>query len=145
MRKTNQERRSVTAGGIGWALAAAVGMLAALASGTADARGGYGHFGDNFCSATTKVLAQSCKSEAQDDYYRAKALCLNVGNADDRKECIFEASRDRLDHYATCREQRSARGNLCAALGEARYEPIFEADAFDDDFENLTLPNRTSR
>ncbi len=94
-----------------------------------------------FCSATVSAQFTSCQNEVTDDFFKAKAICINVSDEDERDDCFDEAETQRKEGFQLCREQRGARKELCAALGEARYDPDFDPALFDDDFSNLTNPN----
>jgi hypothetical protein len=125
----------------GFAITALLGLMLIAGAARAGDHGGDDAPGGRFCTATTVTMAISCEAEAKDDFFRSKALCINLGEADERAECLLDAQRDRREHRQTCRDQRAARRELCGALGEARYEPDFDPEAFDDDFDDLTNPN----
>jgi hypothetical protein len=94
------------------------------------------------CSTTTGLAAQSCDFEVIDDYYKALAICTNESNARDREQCTADAQDARRQGNRDCRDQRDARRELCRVLGEGRYDPDFDEKDFDDDFDDLTRPNR---
>lgn len=102
---------------------------------------GFAQSNGRFCSATARALFLSCQNEVTDDFFKAKAICLNVSDEDERDDCFDEAETQRKEGDQLCRKQRGARKELCAALGEARYDPDFDPALFDDDFTNLTNPN----
>lgn len=127
-----------------WVLAVALVLGCSVAISAARASDGDDDdeaHGGRFCTATTVALSLSCRNEAKDDFFRAKALCINLGEANERAECLAEAMRAGFEANETCREQRAARRELCAALGEGRYDPDFDPEEFDDDFENPSQPN----
>lgn len=97
--------------------------------------------GGGFCTATAEAQESSCGLEVRDDYFKARAICINVLDQDPREDCFEEATDDRRAGDRLCREQRVARRQLCAAIGEARYDPDFDPAKFDHDFTNLTSPN----
>jgi hypothetical protein len=97
--------------------------------------------GPNFCSATAAAELSACKHEAAADAANAKALCTNVADADDRDECNDDAKEDQKEALALCAEQRDARGDVCDALGEDRYDPDFDPRDFIDDFAHPRSPN----
>jgi hypothetical protein len=99
-----------------------------------DRRGGY-------CSQTARLLYSSCKNEAQDDYFQARAICLNVSDNAERAQCNSEASAARNETRQLCRDQRTARIEVCQAIGEDRYEPDFDPALFESDFANPTTIN----
>jgi len=102
-----------------------------------DDRGGRG----GVCSQTAKLLFRSCGFEAQDDFFKAQAICLNVSDQAEREECFADAAADRSEGRQLCGEQRTGRLDTCKSLGENRYDPDFDPADFDTDFTNLTQPN----
>ncbi len=96
----------------------------------------------NFCTDTTRALRDACKHEVSDDFLKAKAICINVSDQQEREACLAEARTERADGNKLCGEQRMARRELCLALGEDRYDPDFDPANFDSDFGSLTNPNR---
>jgi len=94
-----------------------------------------------FCSATATAQLAACGSEVADDFFLATAICTNLSDAVERRECTSAAKADSKEGSLLCRDQRDARRELCAELGEERYDPDFAPAKFDDDFTNLTHPN----
>ncbi len=94
-----------------------------------------------FCSDTANVQYAACGSEVLDDFFIATAICNNVSDADERRGCVADSRSESRESGALCREQRDARRELCAELGEDRYDPDFDPALFDSDFTNLTNPN----
>lgn len=95
-----------------------------------------------FCSQTANLLFHACRTEAQDDFFKAQAICLNVSDKAEREECFADAAADRSEGRQLCGEQRTGRLDTCKSLGENRYDPDFDPALFDNDFANLTNPNR---
>jgi hypothetical protein len=91
-----------------------------------------GHRGGRFCSATARTLFQACGNGLKDDFFVAKAKCINISNKNERTECLIEAKAAREEGNQTCREQRDGRLAACELLGEGRYEPDFNPARFDD-------------
>ena len=75
-------------------------------------------------SANAQFVA--CGGEVLDDFFTATAICTNISDAAERAECTSEARNDSKEGNLLCREQRDARRELCAELGEARYEPDWD-------------------
>jgi hypothetical protein len=94
-----------------------------------------------FCSATTTVQLEACQSQVNADFFTAKALCMNVVVDAERRACFRDAQAARRDGSKLCREQRRAREDVCAAIGQARYDANFDPMLFDHDFRKLTHPN----
>ena len=94
-----------------------------------------------FCSQTASLLLLSCGKEAEDDLFKAQAICLNVSNKTERAQCFADATVARNKAYPLCNAQRFARLQACRTLGEGRYDPNFDPALFDTDFTHLTKPN----
>jgi len=93
------------------------------------------------CSSTAGAVFVSCKDGADADYKLAVGKCINIGDTRARSLCYAEAKDARDEARQLCREQRKARLDVCASLGEGRYEPDFDPALFDTDFGDLTKPN----
>ncbi len=94
-----------------------------------------------YCSATTAAVYEACLDEARADYKLEVGKCLNIVLNQARANCLADAQDARDEGIALCKAQRVLRRNICAALGEARYEPNFDPARFDQDLGNLTNPN----
>ena len=128
--------RSETAGGGLFALLLSLCVSTGVGNAEASARQR-----GQFCTATANLQWNACRSEVRDDYFTAKAICTNLGDDQEREECLGEALEEREEADGLCGEQRAARRELCEALGEDRYEPDFDPANYDADFRNLTHPN----
>lgn len=96
----------------------------------------------SFCTATARALFQACNNEIKDDFFKVRALCINLGSEEEREKCLADNRTQRSEGKKLCGDQRAARGELCLALGEGRYDPSFDPSDFDGDFRNLSNPNR---
>ena len=94
-----------------------------------------------YCSATARVLFDACQFEASDDRARARALCINLSDRQERSECLGEARSAYRETGQLCAAQHTARRQLCGALGEGRYEPDFDPGHFQTNFRNTVNPN----
>jgi hypothetical protein len=94
-----------------------------------------------YCSATTKAQFKACGHEKLDDFYTAKALCINISDDAARAECLDTAQQELKDGKSLCKEQRDQRLEICNELGEARYERSFDPADFESDYTNLQNPN----
>ncbi len=113
-------------------LVAMVGLVLPLGAGTADA-----FHGSNYCSNTAWLQYIACKSEIKDDLFSQRAICLNISDDAERDECIDEASANLEEARDECRGQLRARRDLCQDLGEGRYDPSFDPEDFQTEFDNL--------
>ncbi len=114
-----------------FALACGIGLL--LAAGPALAQ-------DGFCPATARALFRACRSEVKDDFFVAKARCINVSDGEARRRCSAKARTARNKADRLCRRQRQGRLGACLSLGEGRYDPDFDPALFDDP-RNPSSPN----
>ena len=96
---------------------------------------------DEFCTETADPLFRSCGKEAEDDFFKAQAICLNVADDEEREQCDADATAQRNEGLQLCRVQLTGRSAVCRTLGEARYDPDFNPAFFDKDFTHLTRPN----
>jgi hypothetical protein len=94
-----------------------------------------------YCTATAKLVFSACGFEARDDLSLAKAKCINLSDANDRRQCLADAREAHKEVGATCRAQFDGRRAACAVLGEGRYDPPFTPDRFDSNFRLLSNPN----
>src|SRR5262245_36352682 len=104
--------------------------------------GGSPEAAPRFCSDTAAALFEACGAEVRDDFSKARAICINISDAEDREECQDDAAAARDEGNERCAAQRTARRQVCARLGEARYDPSFDPADFEDDFRDLDHPNR---
>ena len=95
---------------------------------------------DAVCSETARLLFGSCGKEAEDDFLKAQAICLNVED-EEQAECNADAVAQRTENLQLCRAQLTARFTVCGVLGEDEYDPDFDPVFFDKDFTHLTRPN----
>jgi hypothetical protein len=94
-------------------------------------------YADDFCSRTAVNVLRACSNEARDDFWITRGNCINISNEDERADCREEAWADWRDAREECREQYDARLELCAVLGEARYDPAFDPADFETEFTGL--------
>lgn len=97
--------------------------------------------GGQVCSATAQAQLSACQNEAEDDFFVATAVCLNLTDDEERAACLAQAGKTRQEEAQLCQEQRQARLDLCQTLGQEPYAPSFAPADFDSDFANLTNPN----
>jgi hypothetical protein len=107
---------------ITWSL---LGAAAALVLAAPDATAGP-------CTDTTWAASQACIADARDNFLVAKGICFNLSDDAERGDCLAEARSTRQDELGLCRDQQTARGELCQALGEDAYDPDFSAGNFVD-------------
>ena len=88
-------------------------------------------YGDsnNFCSETARTVFKACRFDVKDDFNETLANCINIENEDDRALCVDDAKQAKKEDRRGCKEQKSARLNVCDLIGENRY-----ADPLQDPF-----------
>ncbi|MFQ5768645.1 MAG: hypothetical protein ACE5ID_11780 [Acidobacteriota bacterium] len=84
------------------------------------------------CTGTASIALKACMNEVRDDFYTTLGDCLNRTNVDDGKACAMEAKQAAREAAQECRDQLAARKEVCAALGEAPYDPVIDPDQFVD-------------
>lgn len=87
---------------------------------------------EKFCSNTTSKAFKACRLESREDFNIGQAKCLNVLDQAARGVCETLADEAFLDNRESCREVKQARQEICAMLGEARYDPRIDPALFVD-------------
>lgn len=93
------------------------------------------------CSKTANLVLRSCWEEAREERTAREASCLNYADEEKYQECRQEASEENRENRNLCWEQRSARLDLCDAVGEAPYDPDWDPEDFEEDPTDLDMPN----
>ena len=106
-----------------------------------DDRDDRGDRSQQYCSNTAEIQFSGCKNEINDEAFKAKAICINITDNQQRKQCLVEASTALKDSSKPCGAQLKARKQLCNAIGEARYDPDLNPANFEQDFTQLKHPN----
>ncbi len=81
-----------------------------------------------FCTLNAEAARFGCLNEAEDDRWIAVGNCLNASDP----ACFADANEEALESQAFCNEQFDARLEVCAALGEAKYDPMPDPANFVD-------------
>jgi hypothetical protein len=110
------------------ALALAPGLV--LAHGD-DAEGDDRQHKRGVCTATAKLALKACSAEGRDDLLIASAICLNLSDRDERRDCKEQARMENAEFRELCKEQFDARLEVCDLVGEGAYDPDFDPDAFE--------------
>ena len=85
-----------------------------------------------FCSDSADLQEQGCLFGARDDQFTARTICLNISDAAERAACVADTADAASEARLLCDEQSDAREDLCARIGEGRYEPDFDPANYDD-------------
>ena len=99
------------------------------------------HRGDNACSKTSQLMRSACFAETRDDFLVEKAKCYNEKESEEKRECLAEVREELIEVRGECHEQYEAREQVCERLGQAPYDPSFEAEDFETSLGALTVPN----
>jgi hypothetical protein len=97
--------------------------------------------GRQVCSRIASLQLEACQHEVKDDVLGATAICINLPDKSEAKECVQEAKSEAREAAQLCREQKRARRSLCRELGEEPYDPDFDPAEFDTDFDSPMHPN----
>ncbi len=84
------------------------------------------------CSFTARAAYKAGKNEIRDAFWIGYGKCTNLVDSVMREECLAIAREDFTEAKELVKEQLSARLEVCAALGEAPYDPIINPDDFVD-------------
>lgn len=92
------------------------------------------------CGRSTQQLLQACQHEAADDYRIGVAICLNIGDAAEAKECLDENRGTRAEALEECADSREVRDEICEKLGPAPYDPVIDPANFVSRINNPHAP-----
>ncbi|HTG16409.1 MAG TPA: hypothetical protein VK747_14260 [Blastocatellia bacterium] len=96
--------------------------------------------GDRLCTKTARAARDACTDDAEADYAIALGKCNNLSSASDREACQQQAKRDLRDAQGECSDQFDARREICAAVGEAAYDPVIDPANFVEGITNPLFP-----
>ena len=94
-----------------------------------------------YCTQTAGLVRRACGLETDDSYLRTVAACININDAAKRRGCMADARTTHHDSAQLCADQKASRLQICAALGEDRYDPDFTQARFESDYQHLSNPN----
>ncbi len=105
------------------------------------------HDGSNVCERSANKMFRSCRFDVNEEHHATIAKCINLGEADERRECKEIAWKTRLEDREGCGEQREAREDVCDLLGENRFPELlmegnFVADPIGNEYFSL-VPGHT--
>ncbi|MGB5739703.1 MAG: hypothetical protein WBM54_10150 [Woeseia sp.] len=83
----------------------------------------------SICERSAAQMARSCGFEINEEFYALTAKCINLGDSDERRECLATAKEERQENRELCGAQKAARIDVCDLLGEDRYDPEALLDA----------------
>jgi hypothetical protein len=84
------------------------------------------------CTQTADTLLEACRADAQDNDLVGQAVCLNIGDANERAACTSDLESANTEALTLCDGQHQARLDTCSLIGSGRYDPPFEPGGFDD-------------
>ena len=98
---TGKGRRRALRRAAGLVLAAAFAAAASSGRSAADDHedesGADGH---RACTATARAALRACQSQSRDGYWTAAAICTNLSNAEERRECFAEKVKKEIYLHA---------------------------------------------
>jgi len=83
-----------------------------------------------FCSQTADLSKAACWADVAEEFYRGRAICLNILDLEERRDCIAERNGARNEMREECDAIHEARLDVCDLLGEGRYHPDFDPANF---------------
>ncbi len=93
------------------------------------------------CSTTARLAYQACRNDVRDNYFLQLGKCQNEAQRDRRNVCNTEAKKTRDEARSLCGEQRVARLEICALVGEAPYDPAINSADFLSPEQTAMNPN----
>lgn len=96
--------------------------------------------GPNICGKTTQQLFQACQHNVQTDTRTGFAICLNMGDRADVKDCLRTTHQARLEANAQCQDIREARNDVCEETGNGPYDPVINPANFVAGIDNRYTP-----
>ena len=98
---------------------------------------------ENVCEATNAELARACDLSAREESRVAAALCLNLADETQARQCRRAARKALREALAECTAQEDARDELCEVPGfEGPYDPRIDPGQFVPGIHNPLAPFR---
>jgi hypothetical protein len=94
----------------------------------------------NVCQLTSQNGLNSCRKNAQGDYWTAIGMCANTSDSQSRQACILKAKSNYKDTITTCQDQFTSRNQICQKLGGGPYDPTIDPANFTTNIDNPYLP-----
>ena len=96
---------------------------------------------DNACHRTSTAAQTACEADGKDNRWIAVGSCFNLADDAARQQCIADAKDAQTEQGQECRAQFDARESLCAALGQAPYDPVIDPTNFNSPQQTAAQPN----
>ena len=94
------------------------------------------------CTLTAQDALQSCRREAAEEYFIHTGNCRNIAAGPERAACWDEAMEARSEaREVECQDVHRARLEVCALVGEQRYDPLLDPADFLDPADIPANPN----
>jgi hypothetical protein len=87
------------------------------------------------CSISSFRMYSACSHGAADNFWVSAAICQNVADRADRRDCESEMHDTYKSDLTLCRAQRVVRMNACKDLGQSPYDPQIDPVNFVDPLE----------
>lgn len=92
------------------------------------------------CGQSTQSALKACRTQAQSDRSLQVGTCVNLGDADERSQCLHRADKVFNEAHDLCDGQLAGRQQLCRALGDGRYDPPIKPADFSTRIDHPYLP-----
>ncbi|MFC1664264.1 hypothetical protein ACFL17_01365 [Pseudomonadota bacterium] len=116
-------------------------LLLAIISCSVSAASWGGNRRDRTCSKVANAVFTSCRSEVREEYWLNYGHCLNTDEQQELEECLNESRENRREGWRLCSEQKTARLEICSAIGQALYNPEIDTGQFLDPASIAANPN----
>ncbi len=87
---------------------------------------GYVTAGEPGCAASTQTQRLACDFDLRDDFFTARAQCLDSAAQDET--CFSDAADEFDEGVEECDDILEARLDLCESLDDATHDPAFGED-----------------
>lgn len=94
----------------------------------------------NICGKTTQQLFQACQYDAKTETRTKFAICLNISDRMEAKNCIRATHQAHREINAQCKDIREARNDVCEETGPGAYDPVIDPANFVSGIDNRYTP-----
>lgn len=92
------------------------------------------------CSRTADAIRESCRADATNGFWLAKARCENPPTRDAVRTCRQQAKSEKMEAKAACADQHTARLRVCTDIGAGAYRPVIDPARFVSRVDNPYFP-----
>jgi hypothetical protein len=80
------------------------------------------------CSSAAVSMMQACAVDVLDDVFESTAICQDIADDADRKDCVADVEIEKVETEEECEDVFDARVALCEDLADAAHEPQYGPD-----------------